>query len=243
MKKLKIILKKYAVVLVLIMVVAIIVAGHFWSNRIRHDISDIEERINSKYSRVRRYSTEPEMAPSPELISRLQVNREVLRRNFEYARTSFSTKYPEPPEFTLYPALEYKEYIYFSKDRLLRQAERRNVSLPPLPFTTVGLLSEDQIESSSFQFEVLKDLINLTIDSGVAEIIDIRPGAVQSRDFFSVLPVELVLSATSNEIIRFFNHLEYRSSYFIIRELSIAPQNEHFFTLTATIESIIMAEN
>jgi transcriptional regulator with XRE-family HTH domain len=243
MKKIKSLLKKYSLIVSLILVIGIIVGGHFWNKNMRLEIKKIEEEIKTKHSKVAQYEKDKENAPSPQLIAKLTREKEYLTRKFEFMMNNFSTTYPVIPEFTLYPAVEFKEFLYFSEDRLYKKAGKRRVRLPDsLPFPSTGLASEDEIVILTLQFEVVKDLITLVIDSGVTTIESISPGVPQKVAFYQVLPLKLKISGTSNEIVRFLKYIENPSSYFALRNFSVARAGGEFFSVDMDINAVMLKD-
>lgn len=241
MKKIKGIFKKYSLWFSFIAVIGIIVSGHFLNKKMRTEIKKLEEEIKTKYSQITAYETGKEEAPSPELIAKLTRQKEYLNRKFNFFMNNFSTTYPVVPEFTLYPSIEYKEFLYFSQDRLYKKAEKRNVILPSfLGFQTTGLLPSDQIPKLTLQFEVVKDLINLIIDAGVTVVENVTPGELQQVAFYRVMPLKLGIKGSSKEIMRFFKHIENPSSYFLLKNFSITKENEDLFKVSAALNAIII---
>ncbi|MCM8830549.1 MAG: type 4a pilus biogenesis protein PilO, partial [Candidatus Omnitrophica bacterium] len=205
MKKIKIFLKKFSLLLSLIVVIGIMVAGYLFTKKMRLEIKGLEEEIKKKYTQITAYETGREEAPSPELTAKLAKEKEYLDKKFNLFMNSFSTVYPVVPEFTFFdPSIEYKEFLYFSLDRLYKKAEKKNVLLPgSLGFQTTGPVPSEQIPKLTLQFEIVKDLINLIIDAGVTFVENITPGEPQQVDFYQVLPIKLRIRGTSNEIVRF----------------------------------------
>lgn len=241
MKKISSILKKYSLWFSLVVVIGIIVGGYFLNKNIRMEIKKIEEEIKTKYSQINTYEKNKEEAPSPELIARLTREKEYLNRKFSFFMNNFSTTYPVVPEFTLYPSVEYKEYLYFSQDKLYKQAERRKVLLPlSLGFQTTGLIPPEQIPSLTLQFEVVKDLLNLIINSGVTVVETITPGTLEQVAFYQVLPLKLSIRGTGNEIVRFLKYIENPSSYFLLKNFSITKENEGLFKVSAGLNAVII---
>lgn len=241
MKKIKTIFKKYSLWLSLIVVIGIMVSGYFLNKNMRKEIKKMEEEIKSKYSEISTYEKNKAEAPSPELIAKLTREKEYLDKKFNFFMNNFSTTYPVVPEFTLYPSVEYKEYLYFSQDRLYKKAERRNVLLPlSLGFQTTGLIPPEQIPSLALQFEVVKDILNLIIDSGVTSVESITPGTLQKVAFYQVLPLKLNIKGTGNEIMRFLKFIEGPSSYFLLKNFAITKENEGLFRMAAGVNAVII---
>jgi len=241
MKKIKGILKRYSLLLSLIVVIGIMVAGYFLTKKMRVEIKKLEEEIKTKYSQITAYETGKEEAPSPELIKKLAREKEYLDRKFNFFMNNFSTTYPVVPEFTLYPSVEYKEFLYFSQDRLYKKAEKRNVLLPgSLGFQTTGLVPPEQIPKLALQFEVVKDLINLIIDAGVTVVESITPGEPQQVAFYQVLPLKLGIKGTGNEVVRFLKYIENPSSYFLLKNFSVIKEGEGLFRVSAGLNAVII---
>lgn len=243
MKKLKTIFKKYSLIFALVVVVGIIIGGQYLNKKIKKEIKDMEEEIKQKYSKIKEYEREKENAPSPELITRLKKEKEFLKKQFKIMLTGFSTSYPTIPEFKMFPAVEFKEYLYFSLDKLQKKSRKRRVNFPTsLGFPTTGLAAPNQIPALSLQFEVVKDLINLIIDSGVSVINSITPGVPKKVDFYESLPLQLTITGTSNEIVRCLKYFENPSSYFIIENFSINRIKDNFYQADIGLSAVIIKE-
>ncbi len=241
MKKIKSLLKKYSLLLSLLLVIGIIVAGQFMNKNMRLEIKKIEEEIKEKHSEVAQYEKEKENAPSPELIARLTAEKNFLNREFDFFMNNFSTTYPIIPEFTLYPSVEFKEYLYFSEDRMYKRASKRRVTLPEtLPFPSTGLVPQEQIPTLTLQFEVVKDLVNLIIDSGVTTIDNIAPGVPQQVAFYQILPLKLKIAGTSNEVVRFLKYIENPSSYFVLKSFAVTREDRGLFNIEAGVNAVLL---
>lgn len=241
MKKIKAFISKNSLLLSLFLVIAIIVAGQFVNKRIKKDIINVENEIKTKYQQVKLYEFAKEEAPSQELIEKLNMEKMFLERKINGLINSFSTLYPVSHEFTLYPSIEFKEYLYFSSDKLYKKAVHRKVKIPDnLAFPTTGLVPEEQIKIWTLQFEVVKDIINLIIDSGVSVIEEITFGAPEKVNFYNKLPLKIVVSGTSNEIMRCLKYFEQPSSYFVLGNFSIEKSGKNFFKMDLGINAIIL---
>jgi hypothetical protein len=223
------------------MVIAIIAAGQFINKKIKKEIIAVEGEIKTKYEQIKKYEMVKEEAPSPELIEKLTRQKVFLDGNINELTESFSTLYPVTQEFTLYPSIEFKEYLYFSSDRLYKKASRRKLRIPEsLGFPVVGLVPEDQIKTWTLQFEVVKDIVNLIIDSGVSVIEEITFGAPQKVNFYDILPLKITLSGTSNELMRCLKYFEQPSSYFVLKNFSITKSGKSFFKMDIGINAVML---
>jgi len=175
------------------------------------------------------------------LIGKLSREKAFLENNINRLMGNFSTIYPVAQEFTMYPSIEFKEYIYFSSDRLYKKAARRKLTIPQsLGFPVTGLVPEEQIKTWTLQFEVVKDVVNLILDSGVSVIEEITFGAPQKVNFYEVLPLKITLSGTSNEILRCLKYFEQPSSYFVLKNFSITKTAKGFFKMEMGINGVIL---
>lgn len=225
----------------LLAVIGIIIIGYFLTKKMRVEIQDLNENIKIKYSQINAYETQKEEAPSPELIAKLTREKEYLNRKFNFYMNNFSTLYPVVPKFKLYPSIEYKEFLYFSQDRLYKKAEKNSVLLPAsLGFQTTGLVSSEQIPKLTLQFEVVKDLVNLITDAGVTVVESITPGEPQKVAFYQILPVKLEIKGTSNEVLRFLKYIENPSSYFLLKNFSVEKEYEGLFKISADLNAVII---
>jgi len=244
MKKIFSFLKKYSLILSLVIVAGIIAGGQFLNKKITQEIKKTEEQIKTKYEEVKKYETEKEKSPSPELIGKLNKKKEFLGKQFEIMINSFSTLYPKPPEFTRYPSIEFKEYVYFSEEKLQKMAKMREVSIPTsLPFPKTGLINDvNLIPALTMRFEVVKDLIRLTIDAGVTKINYVAPGEATPVLFYETIPIKLSITGTSNEIMRCIKYFDNPSSYFTVENVSITNVAENLYTANIDLNAVIMKE-
>ena len=241
MKKILIILKKNAMILSLILVAAIIGAGIYWNKKMKEEIVSIESEINDRYSIVKKYEKDNENAPSPELIKRLTKEKNNLNEVFNIFLTKFSTSYPMPPEYELYPSVEFKEFLYFTQDYLYKKARKRGVIIPSyFGFQETGLHSPNEIPVLSLKLDVIKRLIELIIDSGVTRIDNISPGVPKNVAFYKDLPIQVTLTGTSVEIVRFLKYLENPSSFFVLQNFSLSRAENGFFTADMGIKAIML---
>lgn len=242
MKKILGFLKKHSLIFSLIVVIGIIIGGRFFNKKIFLQIKKMEEEIKKKYTEVKQYETEKEKAPSPELIGKLSKKRAFLEKQFEIILTSFSTKYPEVPQFTRYPAIEFKEYVYAMEDKLQKIARQRNVVIPSsFGFPKTGLVDINQIPIYTLQFEIIKDLIRLVVDSGVTMVSSPTAGVPQKiGGIYEAVPIKLTVTGTSNEIMRCLKYFDNPSSYFIIENIAITNVGEDFYKADLDLNAIII---
>ncbi len=241
MKKILNLIKRHSLILSLIVVAGIIGGGQFLNRKINQEVKKIENEIKTKYEEVKKYETEKEKAPSPELIGKLSKKKAFLEKQFDIMLNSFSTIYPTPPQFTRYPSIEFKEYIYYSEDKLQKMAKIRNVNIPTsFGFQKTGLVDVNQIPIYTLQFEVIKDLIKLVIDSGVTNISPPDYGVPQKEAFYEKIPIKLSITGTSNEIIRCIKYFDNPSSYFTVENVSIKTIGENFYQAVIDLYAVIL---
>ncbi|MCM8767902.1 MAG: hypothetical protein NC921_03865 [Candidatus Omnitrophica bacterium] len=241
MKKILNFLRKFSLIFSLIIVLGIIGAGQFLNRKINKEVKKIENEIKTKYEEVKKYETEKEKAPSPELIGKLSKKKAFLEKQFEIMLNSFSTLYPSPPEFTRYPSIEFKEYVYSSEDKLKKMAKIRNVNIPTsFGFQKTGLVDVNQIPIYTLQFEVIKDLVRLVIDSGVTYISPPEYGIPQREAFYEKIPIKLSVTGTSNEIIRCIKYFDNPSSYFTVENVAIKSIGENLYKADIDLNAIIL---
>ncbi|MCS7180359.1 MAG: hypothetical protein NZ891_03295 [bacterium] len=241
MKKFLNFVKKNSVILSLILVAGVIGGGQVLNRRINQEVKKIENEIKTKYEEMKKYEMEKEKAPSPEMIGKLKKKKDFLEKQFEIMLNSFSTLYPSPPQFTKYPSIEFKEYVYFSEDRLQKLAKIRNVNIPTsFGFQKTGLVDVNQIPIYTLQFEVIKDLIKLVIDSGITNVSPPDYGIPQKEAFYEKIPIKLSISGTSNEIIRCIKYFDNPSSYFTVENVTIRSIGENFYRADVDLNAIIL---
>ncbi|HOV21110.1 MAG TPA: Amuc_1100 family pilus-like protein [bacterium] len=241
MKKILGLLKKYSLIFSLITVVGIIGVGYYFYNKSQKEIEKIENEIREKYTKAKEYEKAGENAPSPELIGKLTKEKEKYEGNFKYMVNNFSTEQPKVPTFDIYPSIEFKEYILFSENKLYKKAKRMEVNLPSsLGFPKKGLVSPDQIPIFTLQFEVVNNLINLVINSGITSITSITPGTSRKVSFYEMMPIKLVLTGTSNEIIRCLKYFDNPSSYFLVENFLVTKLNENLFKVEINLNAVML---
>ncbi|MGC8977541.1 MAG: hypothetical protein ACP5OB_08000 [Candidatus Ratteibacteria bacterium] len=233
--------KKNLMIFSLIFVGLIIGLGQFLNKKNKEVIKKTEDEIRKIYEEVKKYETEKEKAPSPELIGKLTKKKEFYEKQFDIMLNNFSTIYPLPPEFKKYPSIEFKEYIYFYEDKLQKIAKNRNVSIPSsFGFPKTGLVDINQIPILTLQFEVIKDLVRLIIDSGVTVVSNLTPGVPQKVAFYETIPIKLTISGTSNEIIRCIKYFDNPSSYFTVENVLITNIGENFYKADIDLNAILL---
>lgn len=241
MKKFLSFFKKHVLIFSLIFVGMLVGLGQFWNKKNKQEVKKIEEEIKKIYDEVKKYETEKENAPSPELIGKLTKKKEFLEKQFDIMLNNFSTLYPFPPEFKRYPSVEFKEYVYFFEDKLQKIAKNRNVVIPSsFGFPKTGLIDVAQIPVLTLQFEVIKDLVKLIIDSGVTSISNLTPGVPQKVAFYETIPIKLSISGTSNEIIRCIKYFDNPSSYFTVENVLITNIGEDFYKADIDLNAVIL---
>jgi len=241
MKKVLSFLKKYSMIISLVIVVGIIGIGIYFYKKTSEEIKDKEKDIKEKYMKVKEYEKAGEDAPSPELIGKLMKKKEKLEGNFKYMVNNFSTDQPEVPTFDIYPSIEFKEYILFAESNLYKKAKRMQVNLPSsLGFPKTGLVSPEQIPIFTLQFEVINDLINLIVNSGITSITSITPGVPKQVSFYKMMPIKLNLTGTSNELIRCLKYFNNLSSYFLVENFSISKMSGNLFQIEINLNAVIL---
>ncbi|HPP13246.1 MAG TPA: Amuc_1100 family pilus-like protein, partial [bacterium] len=224
MKKIIALIKKQALTLSLVLVVAVIGLGIYLVNNINKKNLAMKEDIKKKYAEVKGYERDKANAPSAELISRLKHEKEAFASAFQILLTRFSTSFPSPPTYRDFPSIEFKEFLFATQDYLQKKARRKHVSLPgnlSQEFPETGLVPADQVGPLSLKLEVVKKLIELMIDSGVTMVRNIKPENPKSEAFYRVMPIQVSITGTSMEIVRFLKFLENPSSFFIVETFAL----------------------
>ncbi len=245
MKKILGFVRHHALILALVGVLILIGIGVFLTVRAHKEIASLEQDIKTQYDDLKKYRTDPANAPSPELIARLQEEQEAWEHAFSTLVRAFSTQYPEPPVWTAFPQIEYKEYLFSTQDYLQRKARRKRVVIPAsFGFPETGMQSEDNIRTYALQLDIIKRLTDLVIDSGVSVVNNITPGAEQNVSFYRVVPLQITITGTSMEIVRFLKYLENPSSFFVINSLAIARSAaEGLFRADLSLSAVILRQS
>ena len=243
MKKFIGIVKRHAMMITFAVLLLIIGGGIFWLHSIKKDIGKMEGVIKTKYAELKKYEIDKSTAPSPELINTLTEQRDMLQNNFKVMMAKFSTSYPAPPTYDLFPAVEFKEFLFSTQDYLAKKARKRKVTIPSnFGFPETGLPPEDQIPIMSLKLEVVKKLVDLTIDSGVSFVNTITPGEEKSVAFYKTLPLQMTINGTSTEIVRFLKYLENPSSFFVLDSFSLSRSDDNGLFKADMVVSAIMLQ-
>jgi len=240
MKKIFSFLKKQALILSLFMVVIVTALGIYLVNNINKKNASMKEEIKKKYSEVQGYEKDKANAPSAELIASLKRKKEALSTAFQVLLTRFSTSFPTPPTYKEFPSIEFKEFLFASHDYLQKKARRKHVSLPVSlfkEFPETGLVPADQVDVLSLRLEVVKKLIELMVDSGVTMVNDIKSDNPKSEAFYKVMPLQISITGTSMEIVRFLKFLENPSSFFIVETFALRQGTEGLFNATISLNA------
>ena len=244
MKKILLLLKKNILILALVAVVAVIAGGIFKIKKMKQEITDIEEIIKTTYGQLKSYHKDAENAPSPQLTKHLEKEKINNEKLFEIILTKFSTAYPQPPAYKVYPALEFKEYLYFTQESLRKKARRRNVLIPTsFGFPETGLQPPNEIAVLSLKLEVIKMLVELVVDSGVHVLSSLTAGVPQDVAFYKVIPLQLVISGRSVEIVRFLKYLDNPSSFFTLEGISITKGQHNLFNAAMNINAVMLKDS
>lgn len=241
MKKIFVFIKKYILIFSLVGVLVIIAIGVFRLKKMIQANSKLKEEIKTKYEEAKKYEMEKENAPSPELVARLTKQKQAWEKTFKVALTRFSTSFPALPTYKIYPSVEFKEFLFATEEYLDRKARKKKVTIPSnLGFPETGLPPADQVSSLSLKLEVVKELIDLMIDAGVTVVTAVAAGEPKEESFYRVLPVNVTLTGTSIELVRFLKFLENPSSYFVVDSFSLKQGTEGFFTADVSVSAIML---
>jgi Tfp pilus assembly protein PilO len=243
-KKILLILKTNILFVSLFIVLIIIGVGIKLLLRMKQNIATMESNIGPNYQQLIKYETLKTEAPSPQLISELTKKKEQKRKIFDYVLTKFSTTYPNVPEFKIFPKVEYKEFLLETESYLLKRAKENGIVLPEsLGFAETGFPPSSQIPVLSLQLAVLKNFLNLLIDAGVEVVNKVVPGIPSSVSFYQILPLNVSITGTSGQIIRFFKELDTPSSFFVLKNFTIVKVDPGIFKAALTINAIILKKN
>ena len=83
MKKILLLLKKNILILALVAVVAVVAGGIFKIKKMKQEIKELEEEINTTYGQLKSYHKDTENAPSPQLTKRLEKEKVYNEKLFE----------------------------------------------------------------------------------------------------------------------------------------------------------------
>lgn len=241
MRKVLSLLRQYVLFIALAGILAIIAGGVFLLRKLDAEVKKLEGTIKTQYGEVKKYKQDPANAPSPELIRRLSEEKLLHDKTFRTLLTKFSTRFPSPPQYRLYPAIEFKEFLFATQEELALQAQRKKVSLPSsFGFPETGLVAAEQIPLLSLQIAVLKDLVELLIDSGVSFVNTITPGIPKNVAFYRVLPLEISITGTSTEIVRFLKFLENPSSFFVLENFTLTRSDTGLFRANMVLNAVLL---
>lgn len=244
MKKILGFLKKNFVFIFLIVVVGILGCGFNLINKTQKQLKKTEEEIKAKYEEKKKYETQKDLAPSPELINKLKKEQEFVQNQFISMLNRFTTTTIVMPEFKDFPNVEFKEFLFETNDILKKKAQKNNVVIPSsFGFQETGFPSQDQIPLFTLQITVLKHIIDLLIDSGVSVVNAVVPGMPSSVSFYKVLPLDISITGSSIEIMRFLKYLNNPSSFFTLESFSITKKDSGMFQGNFKINAVIIDKN
>jgi Tfp pilus assembly protein PilO len=207
----------------------------------QQDLKKMEDEIKKKYEEVKKYETTKEEAPSPALIDKLNTESGLLVAQFNSLLSKFSTTYPRIPEFKVFPNVEYKEFLLEIDEQLHKKAKKNNVTIPTtFGFSETGFPSADQIPLFSLQLTVIKNMLDLLIDSGVSIVNSIVPGTPSTVAFYKVLPLDVSLTGNSVEIVRFLKYLNNPSSFFTLESFAITKAGTDLFRANLKINAVMI---
>lgn len=241
MKKILTFLKKNLVFVFLFIVLGILGYGFSLINKTKQELKKIEEEIKARHSEITKYKTQKELAPSPELVNKLEKQYSMIASQFNSLLNRFSTTYPEVPEFKVFPNVEFKEFLFETNDLLAKKARKNNVSIPSsFGFQETGFPSSDQIPLFSLQITVIKHILGLLIDSGVSVVNSVVPGIPSTVSFYKILPVDVSITGTSVEIMRFLRYLNNPSSFFTVESFAVTRKGEGLFQGNFKINAVMI---
>jgi len=237
-------LKKNLVFIFLIIVIGILGCGFNLINKTQKQLKKTEEEIKARYEEIKKYETQKELAPSPELISKLKKEQEFVQNQFISMLNRFTTTSIVVPEFKDFPNVEFKEFLFETNDLLKKKAQKNNVVIPSsFGFQETGFPSQDQIPLFTLQITVLKHILDLLINSGVSVVNAVVPGMPSSVSFYKVLPLDVSITGSSIEIMRFLKYLNNPSSFFTLESFSITKKDSGMFTGNFKINAVIIDKN
>jgi len=243
-KKILEFLKKNLVFIFIIVVVGILGCGFNLINKTQKQLKKTEEEIKAKYEEKKKYETQKDLAPSPELINKLKKEQEFVQNQFISMLNRFTTTTIVMPEFKDFPNVEFKEFLFETNDILKKKAQKNNVVIPSsFGFQETGFPSQDQIPLFTLQITVLKHIIDLLIDSGVSVVNAVVPGMPSSVSFYKVLPLDISITGSSIEIMRFLKYLNNPSSFFTLESFSITKKDSGMFQGNFKINAVIIDKN
>lgn len=244
MKKILSFLKKNLIFVFLFVVIGILGYGFSLINKTKEQLKKTEEEIKAKYEELRKYETQKELAPSIELINRLQKEQEFMQNQFISMLNRFTTTSLSVPEFKVFPNVEFKEFLFETNDLLKKKAQKNNVIIPSsFGFQETGFPAPEQIPLFSLQITVLKHILELLIDSGVSVVNAVVPGMPSSVSFYKILPIDVSITGTSIEIMRFLKYLNNPSSFFTLESFAITKRESGMFQGSFKINAVMIDIN
>ncbi|MCX7705832.1 MAG: YhcB family protein [bacterium] len=241
MKKILVFLKKNLVFVFLVIVLGILGYGVNLIHKTRQELKKVEEEIKAKHEEIRKYQTQKELAPSPELVNKLEKQYAAIAGQFNSLLNRFSTTYPESPEFKVFPNVEFKEFLFETNDLLAKKARRNNVVIPSsFGFQETGFPPKDQIPLFSLQITVIKHILDLLIDSGVSVVNSVVPGIPSTVAFYKILPLDVSIIGTSVEIMRFLRYLNNPSSFFTVESFAVTRKGSGLFQGNFKINAVMI---
>ncbi|HOL50521.1 MAG TPA: Amuc_1100 family pilus-like protein [bacterium] len=241
MKKILSFLKKNLNFVFLIIVLGMLGFGYNLIKKTKQELKKMEEEIKAKHEEIRKYQTQKELAPSPELVSKLQQQYVTVAGQFNSMLNRFSTTYPTVPEFKVFPNVEFKEFLFETGDSLKKKARKNDVIIPSsFGFQETGFPSSDQIPLFSLQITIIKHILDLLIDSGVSVVNSVVPGIPSTVAFYKILPLDVSITGTSIEIVKFMRYLNNPSSFFTLESFAVTKRGSGMFQANFKINAVMI---
>jgi hypothetical protein len=83
-------------------------------------------------------------------------------------------------------------------------------------------------------------LLTLLIDSGVGLVNNVAPGIPSTVAFYKVLPIDLSITGSSIEVVRFLKYLNNPSSFFTLESFSITKSGQDLFRADLKINAVML---
>lgn len=241
MKKIFGFLKKNLIFVFLVVVLGLLGFGFNLIKKTQNELKKIEEEIKAKHEEIQKYRTQKELAPSVELVNKLEKQYVAIANQFNSLLNRFSTTYPQPPEFKVFPNVEFKEFLFETNDLLAKKARKKNVIIPSsFGFQETGFPQPEQIPLFSLQITIIKHILDLLIDSGISVVNSVVPGVPSTVAFYKVVPLDVSVSGTSVEVIRFLRYLNNPSSFFTLESFAITKKGPDLFQGSFKINAVMI---
>lgn len=226
-------LKRHLFYIVTGLITVILVgSGIYLGQQIEDESAALSEEIRSLETRLRGYHSEPEKAPSPFRVGRLE--EEKISKEGQYQKLSGQyTILPilTVPDREIFPALYYKETVYHVLDYLQKTAPQQGVSIPDnLGIAETGLPGAEEVPTLFIMLDTIKRLCEEVFLSQLESLDSIAIQPPVPNPFYIEVPISISVTGTSSRIAYFLENMASSQTIIVLENIQMAAGEE---TVTA----------